>query len=133
MPGWAWTTGVTPGRLASTGSVVHGTVTGIAVVGVWLRTGKPAAWTADGFVEVWSTIRLLTVRGCESKTLPFFWAYEEDVGAGGAGGGPKKPAGAPSAGLNFGLLSRGNCWSAAANVSRSGKRLLHEPSTVRRP
>ena len=37
-----------------------------------VRTGCPAAAIAAGFVDVWSTIRLLMTRGCESKTLPFF-------------------------------------------------------------
>ena len=46
-----------------------------------VRTGKLAAATAAGFVEVWSTIRLLMVRGCESTTLPFSDLY--DVGPGG--------------------------------------------------
>ena len=36
----------------------------------WDRTGNPAAATAAGFVEVWSTIRLLTMRGSESTTEP---------------------------------------------------------------
>ena len=34
----------------------------------WVRTGKPAAATAAGLVDVWSTIRLLITRGCESTT-----------------------------------------------------------------
>ena len=34
------------------------------------RTGNPAAATAAGFVEVWSSIRLLTMRGSESTTEP---------------------------------------------------------------
>ena len=40
----------------------------------WVRTGNAAAAIAAGLVEVWSTIRLLTVRGCESTTKPFFCA-----------------------------------------------------------
>ena len=92
----------------------------------WVLTGKPAAAIAAGFVDVWSTMRLLTVRGCESKTLPFFCWYEE-VSC------PPNPGGAGSASLKGGCVSRGNGWSAAANVSRPGKRLLHDPSTVRRP
>ena len=32
----------------------------------WARTGNPAAAMAAGFVEVWSTIKLLIVRGCVS-------------------------------------------------------------------
>ena len=31
------------------------------------------------------------------------------------------------------MVRRGNAWSAAPNVSWPGCRLLHEPSTVRRP
>ncbi len=31
-----------------------------------------AALTAAGLFSVWSTIRLETVRGCESSTMPFF-------------------------------------------------------------
>ena len=47
--------------------MVHGYDAGIALG----ATGNPAAATAAGLVEVWSTIRLLIVRGCESmKTLP---------------------------------------------------------------
>src|SRR4051812_48824385 len=75
----------------------------------WVRTGCRAASTAAGFVAVWSTIRLLMTRGCESKTLPFFWAYDDDGTAGLPG--PKKPAGAPSAALNTGAATRGNTWS----------------------
>ncbi len=71
-----------------------------------MRTGNAAAATAAGFVEVWSSIRLLTVRGWESKTKPFFCAYDEDGMAGLPG--PKKPAGAPSAALNTGVVNRGN-------------------------
>ncbi len=52
-----------------TGSVVHGTALG---VGSWVRTGCPDAAMAAGFVEVWSTIRLLMTRGWSSKTLPVF-------------------------------------------------------------
>ena len=50
--------------------VVQGTTPGLP----WVRTGKPAAATAAGLVEVWSTIRLLITRGCESMTEPFFCA-----------------------------------------------------------
>ncbi len=81
---------------------------------------------AAGFVEVWSTMRLLTKRGWLSKTLPFFWAY--DVATGGPNSG-----GFASAARKSGVVSRGNGTSAAANVSRPAKRLLHEPSTVRSP
>ena len=43
---------------------------------VALRSGRGslAAATAAGFVEVWSTIRLLIVRGSESNTLPLVCA-----------------------------------------------------------
>ena len=51
------------------GSVSHGNE---LAVGSCERTGWPAAATAAGFVDVWSTIRLLTTRGVESKTGPFF-------------------------------------------------------------
>jgi hypothetical protein len=47
-----------------------------------VRTGNLAAATAAGFVDVWSTIRLLMMRGCESKTKPFFCLYDE-LGCGG--------------------------------------------------
>ena len=49
------------------GSVVHGTA---VAVGSWVRTGWPAAAMAAGFVEVWSTMRLLITRGWESRTVP---------------------------------------------------------------
>src|SRR4051812_33677255 len=45
----------------------HGTALGVPS---WARTGRVAAATAAGLVEVWSTIRLLITRGCESTTLP---------------------------------------------------------------
>src|SRR4029077_14513943 len=57
------------------GSVVHGVAEGGSPC---VRTGNCAAATAAGFVDVWSTIRLLIVRGWESKTKPFFCAYEEE-------------------------------------------------------
>src|SRR4051794_7415112 len=44
-------------------------------VGSWVRTGCPAAAIAAGFSEVWSTIRLLMMRGCESMTSPFLELY----------------------------------------------------------
>ena len=37
-----------------------------------VRCGLPAASIAAGFVAVWSTIRLLITRGCESMTAPRF-------------------------------------------------------------
>ncbi len=52
------------------GSVVHAT-TGSAPCE---RTGKPAAATAAGLVEVWSTIRFEIVRGSLSTTLPLVCA-----------------------------------------------------------
>src|SRR4051795_8391004 len=79
------------GTASRSGSTVHGNRPGLP----WVRTGNAAAATAAGFVEVWSTIRLLMVRGWESKTKPFFCAYEE-LGIAGLPG-PKNPAGAPSA------------------------------------
>ena len=33
----------------------------------------PATARAAGLLAVWSTIRLLTIRGWESCTTPFFW------------------------------------------------------------
>ena len=53
--------------------------------------GTAAAATAAGLVDVWSTIRFEIRRGCESKTLPFFCAYETWAQAG------PKPGGASSA------------------------------------
>src|SRR4051794_39070283 len=64
-------------------------------------TGKRAAATAAGFVDVWSAIRLLITRGCESYTKPFFCLYDEEAWAG-------KPAGAASASRKRGFVSRGN-------------------------
>src|ERR687885_89528 len=64
--------GIGSGTAVGSGSVVHGTE---LAVGSWLRTGLPAAATAAGFVDVWSTMRLLATRGVESKTSPVFWAY----------------------------------------------------------
>src|SRR5436305_2654858 len=48
--------------LIGSGSVVHGKRPGLCCD----RTGNPAAAIAAGFVDVWSTIRLLIVRGWES-------------------------------------------------------------------
>ncbi len=56
-------------------------------------------------VAVWSTIRLLTTRGWESKTFPVFWEYDE-IGTAGLPG-PKKPAGTPSARRNVGMGGAG--------------------------
>src|SRR3954471_18343011 len=55
---------------STTGSVAHGTALGVS--GSCERTGWPDAATAAGFVDVWSTIRLLMRRGWSSKTLPVF-------------------------------------------------------------
>ncbi len=118
----AGTPAVGVGVASGFGSVVHGKSPGSP----WVRTGNAAAATAAGLVDVWSSIRLLMTRGCESKTSPFFCAY--DVGPGGP-----KPVGTSSAALNTGVTCRGNGWSAAPKFSRPGMRLLHEPSTVRRP
>src|SRR4051794_25034754 len=118
----AGTPGVGVGAVV--GSVVHASE---LAVGSWLRTGWPAAATAAGFVDVWSTTRLLMTRGCWSKTLPDFDLY--DV----ASPAPGKPVGTGSASRKVGVVRRGNNSSDAANRPRSGKRLLHEPSTVRRP
>src|SRR4051794_7620973 len=63
--------GTPGGMLFGPGSVVHG----VADAGFpWVRKGNAAAATAAGFVDVWSEIRLLITRGCESKTKPFFCA-----------------------------------------------------------
>src|SRR4051794_19505996 len=104
------------GTAVGSGSVVHGTTPVLPCV----RTGLPAAAIAAGFVDVWSTIRLLIVRGCESKTSPFFCLY--DVGPVGP-----KPGGTGSASRKLLSVRRGNVWSAAAKVSRPGNRLLQEP------
>src|SRR3954468_6405184 len=100
--------GVQPGgSVAAGGSAVHA----VRPVFPWVRTGCSAASTAAGFVEVWSTIRLLIVRGCETTTLLFLFA--EAVGP--APGGPNGPV--SSAALNPpGFASRGNGWSAVAKV-----------------
>src|SRR4029077_12685815 len=103
------------------GSVLHGTYRGAPG---WARTGNPAAATAAGLVEVWSSIRLLITRGWESKTDPVFWAYDENGTAGLPG--PKNPAGAPSADPNTGVVSRRNGRSAAPKASRPGARVLQE-------
>ncbi|MNM80558.1 hypothetical protein D3C81_925300 [compost metagenome] len=75
------------------------------------------------------------VRGCESNTGPLVCSYDEPGMAGEPG--PKKPAGAPSAGLNTGSVKRGKTLSAAPNwvllVPLRFIRLLFEPSTARRP
>ena len=96
-----------------------------------VRTGNAAACTAAGLVDVWSTIRFEIKRGCVSNTKPFFCAYDE-LGTVPLPG-PKKSVGLPSAALKTGVVSRGNGTSAAAKFSRPSNRLLHDPSTVRRP
>src|SRR6476646_4239689 len=95
--------GTQPAGAASTGGVANGS--GSVVQGnrpglPWVRTGNPAAATAAGLVEVWSTIRLLISRGWASKTDPVLWAYDENGTAGLPG--PKNPGGAPSADPNTG-------------------------------
>src|SRR4051812_35491776 len=75
-------------------------------------------------------MRLLMTRGWVSKTFPLP-RYVDVAGTGTLG--PKKPAGAPSAARKTGVVSRGNAWSAAEKFSSPGLRLLHDPSTVRRP
>src|SRR4051794_19305794 len=106
---------------------VFGAVQTTAVgVGSCDRTGDPAAEMAAGLVEVWSSIRLLTVRGCESATLPVFCLYDEATGP------PNNDA--SSASLNTGEVRRGNTWSDAAKfLVVASLRLLQEPSTERRP
>ncbi|MCY1442678.1 hypothetical protein D9M71_590570 [compost metagenome] len=75
------------------------------------------------------------VRGCESNTAPLFCVYDDPAMAGEPG--PKKPAGAPSAGLKTGSVKRGKTLSAAPNsvllMPLRFIRLLFDPSTVRRP
>src|SRR5215213_6676160 len=115
----------TGGVACGSGSVSHGT-TGSPPCE---RTGLPAAAIAAGLVEVWSTIRLLTTRGSESKTVPFFCLYDD--GALPAGPGPSGSPGSASR-KDFEAI-RGNNWSAEPNVPWPSWRLLHEPSTVRRP
>src|SRR4051794_18853624 len=79
------------------GTVSHGKMPSAPCV----RTGKPAAATAAGLLDVWSTIKLLTTRGCVSKTRPFFCAYEV------AGPGGPNMGGFDSAVLKLGVASRG--------------------------
>ena len=108
-------TAATPGTaaMAGVGSVVQALMPRLPCV----RTGEPAAAMAAGLVDVWSTIRLLTMRGSVSKTFPFFCAYDELAGP---GLGPKKSVGAPCAVKNFLEPSRGKIWSAEPNVSWPG-------------
>ena len=72
-----WRSGTHP---AGSPSVPPGVVGGVVQTTTpslpWDRIGNPAAATAAGFVEVWSTIRLLIVRGSESTTDPVVWPYE---------------------------------------------------------
>ncbi len=63
-------TAATGGSASRSGSVVQWKDPGL----FWLRTGNAAAAMAAGFVEVWSTIRLLISRGWLSTTEPDFWA-----------------------------------------------------------
>src|SRR3954468_17140709 len=115
-----WWSGTQPGEFGGTGGVGVGRPAphGATPVFPWVRTGNPAAATAAGLVEVWSSIRLLITRGCESMTVfpAFFCAYEVDGIAGEPG--PKKPAPTPSAVLNSGVVRRGKGWSAEATVPR---------------
>src|SRR6476620_617710 len=95
-----WWSGTQPGEFGGTGGVAVGRPApqGATPGFPWVRTGNPAAATAAGLVEVWSSIRLLITRGCESKTLlpAVFGAYGDDATAGEPG--PKKPDPTPSAG-----------------------------------
>src|SRR4051795_9486889 len=102
--------------VVGSGSTVHGCRPGFCCD----RTGNAAAATAAGFVDVWSTTRLLITRGCESYTFPFFCAYELEALPGSPT--PKKSSGRPSAGRKTGDVRRGNGWSAVAKFSRAGKR-----------
>src|SRR3954452_22672239 len=58
-------TGSPPSPVLGSGSVLHGDSPGLP----WDLTGNSAAAMAAGLVDVWSTIRLLIVRGWESTTL----------------------------------------------------------------
>src|SRR4051794_6656461 len=57
--------GTPPSPVLGSGSVLHGDSPGLP----WDLTGNSAAAMAAGLVDVWSTIRLLIVRGWESTTL----------------------------------------------------------------
>ena len=70
-----WCDGVQPAGTPRTGVAASGSgsmVQGKTPVAFCVLTGLPAAARAAGLVEVWSTIRLLIVRGSVSKTEPFF-------------------------------------------------------------
>src|SRR3954469_20038624 len=100
-------TASTGGTAVGSGSVVHGFRPGLPCD----LTGNPAAAIAAGFVDVWSTIRLLITRGCESNTTLFGRLSVYELGPGvnpGIGG-------MSSAFRKTGDVSRGNGWSAVAN------------------
>ena len=85
--------GHAPGRKAVVPpGVVGGVVQTMTPVLPWDRTGNSAAATAAGFVEVWSTIRLLIMRGSESTTEPVVCAYEVEVSAGVRAGRTRRAA-----------------------------------------
>ena len=95
---------------------------------------------AAGFPGVWSTTKLLTMRGSLSSTKPLVWAYEvRSPQSGGVPGPLMSPIGpgmveqATSAVRNSVLTKRRNTSSAAPKVSWPGTRLLQMPETVRRP
>src|SRR6478609_7546106 len=95
-----WCEGTHPAGTPSTGGVASGSgsvVQGCTPTLPCVRTGNPAAATAAGLVEVWSTMRLLISRGWVSKTLPDFCLYDVEPGA-------PNPAGTSPASLNTGLV-----------------------------
>ena len=69
-----WRSGTHPPAARRCRRVVGGVVQTTTPSLPWDRTGNPAAATAAGFVEVWSTIRLLIMRGSESTTEPLVCA-----------------------------------------------------------
>ena len=110
---------------------------GVAGSASWSCSTAPgtlaAASAAAGLLSVWSTIRLLMIRGSGSKTNPDFCAY--DVGTP-DWAGPIGPSGSnvrSPAARKFGSSSRGNCCPEAPYFERPSKRLLKLPSTVRSP
>ena len=83
-----WCDGTQPAGDAAIGGPPSGrgrSCTGTTPGLPWVRTGNPAAATAAGLVEVWSTIRLLMTRGCESKTLPVLLRVATSAGTGAPG------------------------------------------------
>ena len=107
----------TGGTAVGFGSVVHGSTPLLP----WVRTGWPAAATAAGFVEVWSTIRLLIDARLRVEDVALSSACSDD------GPGGPKPGGTGSASRKFFAERRGKTWSAAAKVSRPGEQVVAGP------